>query len=331
MGARTIPAAWNKQHNADWRSWISSLPAAWGDNACERDEYPPIRFMEKDEDKRYTQWLRFLQKRDNRDAGKLWQGKCGKAKSKTADEGGPINGKTCTLYRSIEFTITAFSLDFANTAQASGRIASNPCLPTMITDDPGFALMVNDRWYEVDNILAGYMPQLYEMPPDGLLTAGLTMPRNRPAKRWLDMEWPMDLDWRDLDEEVYEILSQRPPSYYPPTEKLTIDPESIIVDEGNSSRNATPQELWEKFGLFKCQSPGCPDERKAAGLWVDEADIEKLVQPTSDAVISTTAAAGSLPSGLLPSTTLRPSMTTFYSQEMMTSTTPVLATIYTSN
>ncbi|CZR66788.1 uncharacterized protein PAC_16689 [Phialocephala subalpina] len=320
MAKRTINTAWSKQHNTNWLSWISSLPAGWGTNACERDEYPPMRFMESDYDKRYTQWMRFLPKRDNQGGGKLWQNKCGKAKSQVKSEGGPINDKTCTEYKSVLYTITGFSLRFENTGLASGRIASNPCLPTMILDDPGFALMNNDSWYD-DNALLGFNPLSYTDPPANALTAGLSMPKNRP-KRWLDPEVPINVDWRALDNEVHDILSQRPPSYYPPTEKLRVDPEKILVDEGNSSRKATPKELWEAYGLFKCKSPGCPDERKAAGLWVDEEEKERLLQPTAEVVVSTTVAAGSFPSASLPTTTPAPSRDTS-PQTMITSAKPI--------
>ena len=215
-----------------------------------------MRFMEKDEDKRYTQWLCFLPKHDNQGGGKLWKGKCGKAKSQIKTEGGPVNGKTCTEYKSVLITVTGFSPVFKNTARASGSIASNPCLPTMIVDDPGLALMNNDKWY-TDNQLLGFNPLTYAAAPPNSLTSGLNMPSNRPAKRWLDAEPMMDIDWRTLDNEVHEILSQRPPSYSPPTEKLDIDPEEILVDEGNSTRKATPKELWEALGLYKCRQEGC--------------------------------------------------------------------------
>jgi chitinase len=306
MAARTIPEAWNKQHNKRWLSWISSLPAAWGTNSCERDEYPPMRFMEKDSAKRYTQWLRFLPKRDNQGGGKLWLNKCGKAKSQTKSEDGPINDRTCTTYKSVLYTVTGFSLVFKNTGLASGAIASNPCLPTMITNDPGFALMNNDKWYG-DNLLAGYQPLDYSDPPADSLTAGLTTPRNRPAKRWADMEF--DEDWRALAPEVNQMLSRRPRSYYPPTEKMDIDPDELVVDNGNSSRKATPKELWEQFGLFKCLREGCPDERKAAGLLLGDEKAESLSKVTSEVqiVVSTTLAAGSQPTALLPATTGTPS------------------------
>ena len=77
-----------------------------------------MRFMTKDENLHYTQYLCFLPKRDNRDAGQLWKRKCEKAKSATKVEGGPINGKTCTEYKSIEFTLLA--------SRCSSAVQQNP-------------------------------------------------------------------------------------------------------------------------------------------------------------------------------------------------------------
>ena len=195
----------------------------------------------------------------------------------------------------------------------------------MITDDPGFALMTYDPWY-ADNVLRIFTPESYIDPPAYSLTGGLAMPRNRPSgKRWLDPEQMVIPDWRALDKEVHEIFSRRPPSYYPPTEKLDIDPEKILVNEG--SRHATPDELWKAYGLFKCRSPVCPDERKAAGLWVGDEDIERLAQPTCDTETRAIAgaaslAAGSLPSASLPTPTLTPSMVTAHGQENIISVKP---------
>ncbi len=132
----------------------------------------------------------------------------------------------------------------------------------------------------------------------------------------------LENDWRALVPEVHEILSQRPPSYYPPTEKLEIDPESIVVDEENSTRKATPKELWEAYGFFKCQKEGCPDERKATGLLLEEEEMERLAQATVEAVISAIVAAGSLPCASFPPTTLASPKGSSTQQTMITSTNP---------
>lgn len=265
-----------------------------------------MKFMAKDQAQQYTQWLRFLPRRDNGGAGQLWVGKCGKAKSQTKVEGGPINNRVCTEYKSHLYTVTGFSLRFENTDAASGSIASNPCLPTMISDDPGYALMTDDKWYG-DHILAGYHPEDWQYPPAVALTSGLTRPKNHPSKRWLDEAPQLDMnDWQDLVPEVHEILSRRPPSYYPPTETLDVDPEELVVDDGNSTRKLTAQEIWEEFGLYKCQREGCPDERKAAGLLLEQEEIERLSHATADTVISaTTVAARSFPTASVPTATLQ--------------------------
>lgn len=302
MANRKLPKKWDDQHDKNWRSWISSLPKAWGSNTCERDEYPPMRFMAKDQAQQYTQWMRFLPHRDNNGAGKLWANKCGKAKSQTKVEGGPINNRLCTEYKSHLYTVTAFSLRFDNTGQASGSLASNPCFPSMLSDDPGYALMTQDKWYG-EHLLAGYHPEDWADAPAPGVTMGLTKPKNQP-KRWLDEGAQAD-DWQDLAPTVHEILSQRPPSYYPPTETLPVDPEDMVVDEGNSTRKLTAQELWDEFGLYKCQREGCPDERQAAGLLLEREEVERLAHATADVVVSATTVPGrSIPTASAPTPTV---------------------------
>jgi hypothetical protein len=320
LADRALPALWNKQHHSSWRSWIASLPKAWGLNSCERDEWPALAFMAKDPEQQYTQWLRFVPQRDNNGAGKLWSGKCGKAKSQIKKEGGPINNLVCTEYTSTLYTVTGFSLIFQNTGEPSGRITNNPCLPTILTPDAGYAMMTNDMWYG-DNIAAGYNPADYKAAPIAALTRGFSMPKNQP-RRWLDEDPMLENSWTALQPAVHEILSQRPPSQYIPTQKLDIDPEDIRVDEGNSTRKATPKELWEAYGFFKCQKEGCPDERKAAGLVLEEEEMERLVQATVEVLTSTTVAAGSLPSVSFPSTTAAPGKGTSVQQIMITSAQP---------
>jgi hypothetical protein len=278
-----------------------------------------MRFMAKDEEQRYTQWLRFIPRRDNNGAGKLWINKCGKAKYEVK-EGRPINNRVCTSSTSYLYTVRGFPMVFQNTGAASGAISNNTCLPTILSYDPGYALMTQDKWYR-DNIAAGYSPANWAATPVQALTQGFKMPKDQP-KRWLEEEPMLENDWRALVPEVHEILSQRPPSYYPPTEKLEIDPESIVVDEENSTRKATPKELWEAYGFFKCQKEGCPDERKATGLLLEEEEMERLAQATVEAVISAIVAAGSLPCASFPPTTLASPKGSSTQQTMITSTNP---------
>jgi hypothetical protein len=151
--------------------------------------------------------------------------------------------------------------------------------------------MTQDKWYG-DNILGHYNSAAYANPPVDSVTSGVEKPRNRPMRRRDDMEamqLPDTLSLGDIETETMEILSQRPPSCYPPSEKIDFDPESLVVEEGNSTRRATPKEIFEATGLWKCRQPGCPDERRAAGLALEE-----------EAFFTTTVAAGSIPTGSFP-------------------------------
>ena len=288
MKSRTITKVWNDQHHTSWRRWVPSLAASWGYNKCNRDEYPPFAFMASD-GANYVQWLRFLPQSQNSGAGQLWnQNICDKVESQTKAEGGPINGKTCTEIKSILYTVGAFSMRFANIP--NDELSSNPCLPE-ITNDPGWALLTNDKWYGA-NILAGHDSATYAYPPEFALTGGLSYPRHSPGKR-------RQLD----DQEILELLAERPEGYYAPTEKLEFDPEKIVVDIGNSSRHISHEELWDAYGLVKCQSENCQKEREAAGLVLEQEEVERLARTTEHFTVSTRAAAGSVVSGSVPTTT----------------------------
>lgn len=124
LGIRVLPAAWNKQHNKAWWSYVSSLSKDWVNNKSERDEYPPIRFQAQDPTLQYTQWMRVLPKDDNQGAEKLWQCKGGKAHSSKKTEGGPINNRVCREIILTEYTVTASSIKFINTGVSSSQFVS---------------------------------------------------------------------------------------------------------------------------------------------------------------------------------------------------------------
>lgn len=56
---------------------------------------------------------------------------------------------------------------------------------------------------------------------------------------------------------------------------MPFDPDKFLVDEGNSSRKATPEELYDRYGLLKCKSLNCEEERKELGL--EEEPLEELI------------------------------------------------------
>lgn len=73
---------------------------------------------------------------------------------------------------------------------------------------------------------------------------------------------------------------------------MDVDRDSLVVEEGNSTRRATPREISEATGLWKCLQPGCPDERRAAGLRLEGGTDALNASSTQEALFTTTIAAG---------------------------------------
>ncbi|KAJ6032574.1 hypothetical protein N7540_003306 [Penicillium herquei] len=293
MKNRRIPRQWDNQHAKAWRSWISSFPVSLGINSCQRDEWPPFHFMAQS-GSNYIQWLRFLPASQNGKAGQLWSGICGKEQKRTEWQGGPISGNICTTIKSVIYTMNAMSMAFKNVNSDPG-LATNPCLP-IITDDPGYALMTQDAWYG-DNVLMGYDSAAYKNAPVSALTAGQNMPRKGGffgvpiAKR---SEFESEIKWRELEDDIFGNLEEIADDTYIPVNKVYFDPEKVVVDEGNSTRYATPQELWEELGLLKCRSHNCEKERAAVGHYdVEEIQSQMAIPTGQDLPIQTPQASTS--------------------------------------
>ncbi|KAI0390319.1 hypothetical protein F5Y17DRAFT_71510 [Xylariaceae sp. FL0594] len=143
---------------------------------CNRDEFPPRYFWPGDKPKppsNMNQWVRFIPEDQNRGAGQLWNGfannnaasttvKAGKTQTwilssnvksgnlRTSTEKG--QGKDTTIHSTVSistlraiFSIADF--DGLKPYPADG-LDENPCYPKDLTDDPGWALLTNDPWYD---------------------------------------------------------------------------------------------------------------------------------------------------------------------------------------
>ncbi|OJJ94920.1 hypothetical protein ASPACDRAFT_48368 [Aspergillus aculeatus ATCC 16872] len=223
--SRTATSTWNEQHVNAWRSWVPNLPARYNWNHCDRHEYPPFAYVERTGSP-YTQWIRLLPSSENRG-------------------GGPITSSTCTEIVSTIYTLNGLVMEFTNVQGYS--MSDNPCLPVVITDDPGFALFTNDPWYVA--VQQQHNSAAYALPPVAALTQGKTAPRigRNIAKRESSDFW--------------------------------------VVDEGNSSRQATPEEVFEDMGLIRCESTDCEKELKEMGLLRDHGHDRDASDTTSSAPV----------------------------------------------
>jgi hypothetical protein len=266
---RVLPETWNKQHAQTWLSWVppfTKFKQPGKPEVCQRDEYPPIAFAPA------GGWIRYLPAGQNQGAGTLWSGIC---KSNPANNLGPVQGgptafSTCTSQRYLTYSLNAFSMAFKNMpAQADDGIPSNQCLPS-ITADAGFALFTDDAWYgAAPHINPKKTDYASKIIPAALLVNAGAIPRPAgPYKR------DVDLAGHARHDDLFE------------------DPDRIFVDDGNSTRKALDEELWEHLGLKRCQDKACSNEKEM--LNIEEAESEELKE------IPITAALGPSPTSTLP-------------------------------
>ncbi|OBT58504.1 hypothetical protein VE04_01213 [Pseudogymnoascus sp. 24MN13] len=231
---RPIVPIYNAQHNEGWINGWMQAPNL----NCQRDEYPPdIIWQGRDNS---LNFVRLIPSSANIVGAALFAGICDNyADFETSIKNRQayrveVNRCRTTHWYTVtrESTVPALSLDFVGLAgYADAGMAENLCYPSVLVDDPGFALLTNDKYYNAHLDDKAYNRE-YADEPIGIVTAGHV---NNPGwnKRWTDPQ---------------------------------IDPEDIVLNEGNSTRKPTDEELLKQFGIIKCKSQGCEDEKSFFGI-----------------------------------------------------------------
>jgi chitinase len=254
--------------------------------SLDRDEWPPFAFQYNPA----TQLIRFLSQYQNKAAGQLWRQLCTTpaARTTTTETGITYEG-ICYQTEHVTYTINAMTMRYINMPSLFDYgLAENSCVPWTLTTDSGYALLTDDWYYAYSASPDDFRNRgNYQYPPPSSLTQGKSQPRLFPAKkRWLH--------------EPFEDY---------------VDVNDIIVDEGNTTRRATDEELLETHGVLRCVSDNCKAELNALGVTEDE--LQKLQQrETSPAtaiahVTQTSAAlatAATAPSVATPTSHLDPAV-----------------------
>ena len=232
---RPAVALWDDQHNGNWITGWMQQPGLF----CQRDEYPPADIWQ---DRGGQQWIRFIPRADNVGAGAaLFGGLCSDpARSHLVNERSirdwqQGNRKTELWSRTVAVTRSVLVLNFANMQPwADDGIPNNPCYPSTLVDDPGFALLWDDQWYDRPLPRNFFPTTSYAQPPGPRVTRG----------------------------------KQRKSGYFEKriVESNQLHPDEIFFDDGNFTRQATDQELFEKFHLIRCKHEDCASERKVLGI-----------------------------------------------------------------
>ncbi|KAJ8611839.1 hypothetical protein MRB53_037752 [Persea americana] len=152
--------------------------------------------------------------------------------SETTNGGAQVVGGTCFQTESLTVTLPRFSLEFANSPDdAQDDLGTNWCqLASTFVDDAGSALFTQDQWYIAYN--RNNSKQLYAQASiPASLSDGHIPPRalKNYAKRWLQ------------------------------DDSLSLN--ELILNDGNSSRYKSDQDLYQEYGLERCTTHDCLAER----------------------------------------------------------------------
>lgn len=230
---RPLVQAYNDQHD---NRWIYGWMQQPGLN-CQRDEFPPA-VVWRGRDNR--QWIRLIPGTQNAAAGQLFRGVCPPNYRLSPLQGlrelKPLKGCRRNVRRWVvtrTATTNVLKMRFINMPNAvDDGIPENPCYPKTLIDDPGFALLANDPWYQQHSANKKYTA-LYRNAPPASISAGKV---NRPG-----------YNKRDDDDDGF-------------------DPDEVWVDEGNSTRKATDEELFDRLGLLRCENGDCSGKLEELGI-----------------------------------------------------------------
>lgn len=253
--SRPIVDLYNSQHNNKWvTEWIaSSYTNPLGHKTVlrpQRDEWPPNLFNQGHDDG----YIRLLAGDQNSGAANKnpkknsWKGFCKFPPDKQIKtEGGPVvdmgNSYEVTIMTSTILTLNVMSYTWSDISEPAGDpagISTNACWPSVLTNDPGFALLTEDPWYATGFRAVGIGN--YKYTPGSAVTSG----KNRPnVKR--------NGDGSGNDQFTWDTRNQL-----------------LLVNEGNSTRLANEDEIREVLGMHKCRTSDCAAELAALSAFAAE-------------------------------------------------------------
>lgn len=284
---RPLTNSWNSGHKS-YKRWNQFIAKSYTNPkgkakalSCQRDEWPPAHFQQG----RADGWVRFLPGDQNggipSDSEGGWKGICKFPPEKQVQkEGGPItdmgNYYLMTTYTSTIITLNVMSYTWKNVNPAVGDpygLAENVCRPSVLTGDVGYALQTDDSWY------GGWAPTTYNKDP-GSLTKGVSQPK-----------YKRDRTGEEDSMVVFDFSSE--------------DGEDgatrMLVNDGNSTRLATDEELQEQLGYVRCKTPDCAEELDELRLMQADAALATattdLGQQATDLVMLVAATATATPAG----------------------------------
>jgi chitinase len=235
---------------------------------CERDEYPPIAFWQ--DQNLHEQYIRMVRASENEAAGNAlfgigfcgWQYQNGDGIGRVPETTRNLRSHTTTnrgnriydVYTGdVTTTQSTVRIRFINMPnEPDDGLTANPCWPSTLVDDPGFALLTDDPWYIGEPQRKQYTAY-YPHPVPAAVTMG------KP---------PMP---------GYQRLRRASPVLYPRVEDM-------LARDGNYTRRLTDEELGRR-GIRKCGTRNCRDE--VAVLAKEGVNVIRPLRSPAEMVVDT--------------------------------------------
>ncbi|KAH7228394.1 hypothetical protein B0J15DRAFT_530791 [Fusarium solani] len=239
--SRKKPHARTMQHNWDWGAEWTEEPI------CHRDEWPPLAFWPQTRingkmTKKPGQFVRLLPGTNNLGAAILWNAFCKHEDGYSIKAGGvtsinpkkvtttstevnsEIKGGTTTYITSVGIKIPNAVFEIKHWEQPAAKddgLWENKCWPSMILpDDPGYALLTDDPWYQ-HNPNAQASTAVYNVAPLNAVTSGKT--------KWTTYSGRPLIAARSIDDDIDIPYGATPMTCKIPVQVM--QERSIVVDE----------------------------------------------------------------------------------------------------
>ena len=236
-----------------------------------------------------TQIVRWIPHQDNADAGRLWRNFCnkndggrgngqattdgsrsgdmstnpdiiktkGKSKgSHTEDREDKDGKKTKIVWETYdaEYQRAAFQLTFSPNYKGGDddyMLSKNPCWPsTILPNDPGFALLTDDPWYQRAEAVARKYTKSYgvkgQIPKELLAQVGDKRPPSP------------DSDGPSNKKPPNKKRDESGPKYL-----LEVLNDGLAIRDGNTTRRITNEEAERDIEVTTCRDYDCSKERRA--------------------------------------------------------------------
>lgn len=264
---------------------------------CQRDEYPFFSFMGIGNN--YFQWIRFLSSIENQLGGTLAQapgnqGVCLKVAPSTVSSRtdvvlGPDGLVTCEEYTTTMTTRSRLRLEPSNLPNLlnGAGLEDNSCTPLLVQDG-GFALLTDDSYFARNGLgppnwstephanqvagrvkpipNGGFLPKkpspAVPAPPPPLVVPSAPAPNPHAPPPRAPLGPHPQLNKRAMLGRRMLDMVQELDADEAATAAAAL---GLVVDEGNSTRRPTAEELRDEYGLFRCSSEHCVDELALLG------------------------------------------------------------------